>query len=62
MLFTTMTAMLWAAIASFGLPRREQGCRTNAGKPAEGASPAWEDVEGSQCPAVGAGGGSVREV
>lgn len=58
MLFTTMTAMLWAAIA-FGLPRREQGCRTNAGKPVEGASPAWEDVEGSQCLSVE---GSVREV
>lgn len=57
MLFTTMTAMLWAAIA-FGLPR-EQGCRTNAGKPVEGASPAWKDVEGSQCLSVE---GSVREV
>lgn len=41
MLFTTMTAMLWAEIASLGLPRREQGCLTNAGKQAEGVSPAW---------------------
>lgn len=48
MLFTTMTAMLWAEIASLGLPRREQGCRSNAGKQAEGVSPARGRHEGSQ--------------
>lgn len=52
MLFTTMTATMWVGTTSFGLPRRERGCRTNAGKQAEGTSPAWEDVEGSQCLAV----------